>query len=281
MSRNTSILLLLATGVIWSTGGFVIKLITWSPLAIAGLRSGLTFIVIVFYRWPRGMRIGLLTFAGSIFYALMVICFVLANKMTTAGNVILIQFAAPLYVAIFGFSFLGEKSSKLDYISIAIIILGLVFFFIEDLSFNQFWGNILALISGIGFAGLTMCMRKQKDDNPIDSILIGNLLTFILCAPSYLDMQFYNLNNLVMITYLGVIQLGISYIIYSKVIQYVKALDAIIFTVIEPIINPVLAYLFLNESMSGLSIFGGTLVVSGVVTRELISSKFYKKNKTK
>ena len=77
------------------------------------------------------MRIGLLTFAGSIFYALMVICFVLANKMTTAGNVILIQFAAPLYVAIFGFSFLGEKSSKLDYISIAIIIVGLVFFFIE------------------------------------------------------------------------------------------------------------------------------------------------------
>ena len=75
---------------------------------------------------------------------------------------------------------LGERSTKIDWIAIIIILTGLVCFFLEELSFQQFWGNALALLSGAGFAGLTLYMRKQKNDNPIDSVLVGNIITFLL-----------------------------------------------------------------------------------------------------
>ncbi|SVC80689.1 uncharacterized protein METZ01_LOCUS333543 [marine metagenome] len=270
MSRKTAIGLLILTGVLWSTAGFMIKIIPWPPMAIAGLRSGFAATVIFFYSRPKEFTFGKNTWGGALFYALMVLCFVTANKMTTAGNVILIQYAAPVYVALFGFSFLGEKSTKVDWLAIIIILTGLGCFFLDDLSFDQLWGNIVALVSGFGFAGLTLLMRKQKHDRPIDSVLLGNLITFLLCSPFYSQGITFELEPWAMIIFLGVIQLGLAYILYSIAIKYVSALDAIIYPVIEPIFNPMFAFLFLGEAMSSTAQIGGVLVLLGVIGRGLI-----------
>jgi len=270
LRRSSAILLLLITGIIWSTGGFLIKLIPWSPIAIAGVRSGFTSVVIYFFDRPKSYLFSKYTWAGALFYTLMVICFVLGNKMTTAGNVILIQYAAPIYVALFSFYFLGEKSTKIDWIAIFLIFLGLGFFFIEELSMNQLNGKIMAILSGIGFAGLTICMRKEKNDSPIHSVLIGNIITFIICCPGYLSGITSTLHSWLIIAFLGVVQLGIAYILYSTAIKHVSALDAIIYPVIEPIFNPVFAFIILGESMSIFGIMGGFLVLLGVVARGFI-----------
>ena len=270
MSRKTAIGLLILTGVLWSTAGFMIKMIPWPPMAIAGLRSGFAATVIFFYSRPKKLTFGNNTWGGALCYVLMVLCFVTANKMTTAGNVILIQYAAPVYVALFGFSFLGEKSTKVDWLSIIIILTGLGCFFLDDLSFDQLWGNIVALVSGFGFAGLTLFMRKQKHGRPIDSVLLGNLITFLLCSPFYSQGITFELEPWAMIIFLGVIQLGLAYILYSTAIKYVSALDAIIYPVIEPIFNPMFAFLFLGETMSSTAQIGGVLVLLGVIVRGLI-----------
>lgn len=278
MNRKSAIGLLLATGLIWSTGGFLIKMIPWSPMTIAGSRSGITAIVIYFYSKPKGYKFGINTWGGAISYALMVICFVLGNKMTSAGNVILIQYAAPVYVAIFGFYFLGERSTKVDWLAIFIILIGLGFFFLDDISFDQLWGNIYAIFSGFGFAGLTLFMRKQKNGRPIDSVLLGNIITFLLCSPFYKNGVTSDYLAWSMIIFLGIVQLGLAYILYSKAIKYVSALDAIIYPVVEPIINPLLAFLFLGEAMSSMALFGGLLVISGVIGRGVLKEEVIKSN---
>ena len=270
MNRKTAIGLLILTGVLWSTGGFMIKMIPWPPMAIAGLRSGFAATVIFFYSRPKEFTFGNNTWSGALFYAIMVLCFVTANKMTTAGNVILIQYAAPVYVALFGFSFLGEKSTNVDWLAIIIILTGLGCFFLDDLSIDQLWGNIVALVSGFGFAGLTLFMRKQKHGRPIDSVLLGNLITFLLCSPFYSQGITFELEPWAIIIFLGMIQLGLAYILYSTAIKYVSALDAIIYPVIEPIFNPMFAFLFLGEAMSSTAQIGGVLVLLGVIGRGLI-----------
>ncbi len=279
MNRKSAIGLLVLTGVIWSTGGFLIKLIPWPPLVIAGLRSGFTAIVIFLYSRPKTLKFGKSTWAGAICYALMVICFVMGNKMTSSGNVILIQYAAPVYVALFGYSFLGERATKVDWIAIVIILFGLGCFFMEELSFNELWGNILALFSGIGFAGLTLFMRKQKNARPIDSVLIGNLATFLFCSPFYFGGVTFDAVPLMYISFLGIIQLGFAYILYSIAIKHVSALDAIIYPVIEPILNPMLAFIFLSEKMSSTAQLGGVLVLLGVVGRGLLKENLLEKEK--
>ena len=90
MNRKYAILLLIVTGIIWSSGGLFIKLIPWSPISIAGIRSGLSALVIYFYKRLAPIYLGKYVWAGAISYSVMVICFVFANKITTSGNVILI-----------------------------------------------------------------------------------------------------------------------------------------------------------------------------------------------
>jgi len=279
LKRSTAIGLLVLTGILWSTGGFMVKIIPWPPLVLAGIRSGIAAIVIYCYDRPSNLRFGKYTLGGAICYAVMVIFFVIANKMTTSGNAILIQYTAPVYVAIFGFSFLGEKSTKMDWGIILLMLLGLGLFFFDKLSFTSFWGNIAALIAGFGFAGTTLFMRKQKLGRPIDTVLLGNLLTFMISIPFIMNDITFEVKPWLGIAYLGIIQLGLSYIIFSTAIKYVSALDAIIYPVIEPIFNPILAFLFLGEMMSGNAQFGGALVLTGVVGRGLLQATQIKKRK--
>ena len=274
MNRKYAILLLIVTGIIWSSGGLFIKLIPWSPISIAGIRSGLSALVIYLYRRLDPIYLSKYVWAGAISYSVMVICFVFANKITTSGNVILIQYAAPIYVALFSFSFLGEKANIADWVSILIIFVGLSSFFYEDLSYFQLWGNILSILSGIGFAGLTLCMRKEKKANPVDCVLMGNILTFLVCIPFYKNGVTLDIKPWVSIIFLGVIQLGLSYIFFSIAIKYVKALDAIIYPVIEPLVNPLLTFLFLGELMSNTAVFGGAFVIIGVVGRGLYQNLY-------
>ena len=273
MSRKAAILLLVITGVIWSTGGVLIKLIPWSSMGIAGLRSGFATLIIYLYTKPQNFKFSAYSWFGGLCYTIMVICFVLANKMTNAGNVILIQYAAPAYVALFSFSFLGEKSTKTDWLAICTIFFGLGCFFIDDISFDDIEGNIVAVFSGLGFAGLVLFMRKEKEMRPIDSVFLGNLMTFFFCSPFYHNEITLQLEPWLMIIFLGIVQLGIAYILFSIAVKHVSAIDAIIFPVVEPIFNPILAFIFLGEDMGSISILGGLMIIFGVLSRSILQNK--------
>ena len=270
MSRKNAILMLLFAGVLWSLGGLLIKSIPWHPLAISGLRGGIAAIVI--YAFSKDSKI-IITYEklfAACLYTLVVTLFVVANKLTTAGNAILLQYTAPVYVALFGYMFLGEKSTFIDWITIFILLGGLTLFFLDDLSFDGYLGNALAILSGMSFAALTISLRKQKNHNPSDSILLGNILTLIIGLPLIISDTSFNLHSIILILILGIIQLGVPYILYTTAIKHVTALDAIIFPVVEPILNPILVFFILGETLGPWAFLGGALVLGSVVLRGLL-----------
>ncbi|MEA4827804.1 MAG: DMT family transporter, partial [Clostridium sp.] len=153
--------LLVITAILWSSGGILIKLVNWNPIAIAGMRSGIAAILMLAiirkptWKWSPA-KIG-----GAISYASTVILFVMANKNTTAANAILLQYTAPIYIAIFGKFFLDEKTEFIDWIFIGIIIGGMVLFFVDDIGGGSLKGNMLAVLSGVAFAFNVIFIRKQ------------------------------------------------------------------------------------------------------------------------
>jgi len=270
MDRNRAILLLVLAGSLWSLGGVLIKSIAWPPLAISGMRGGIAAIVIYLFSRGNKITISRSKIVAACCYALVVTLFVMANKLTTAGNAILLQYTAPIYVALFGYMFLGEKSSLIDWMTIVILLTGLGLFFIDELTLDGFIGNILAIISGMSFAALTLLLRKQKDESPSDSILFGNILTLIIGLPIITTGISIELKPIILVLLLGVFQLGVPYILYTTAIKHVKALDAIIFPIIEPILNPILVFLILGESLGPWSLLGGGMVLGGVIGRAVL-----------
>lgn len=255
----------------WSLGGVLIKGIAWNPMAISGMRSLIAAILIRV--WFRKIRVtwSFDQLGGAFAYAGTVILYVVANKMTTAANAILLQYTAPVYVALFSPWFLGEPARRREWIAIATILGGMVLFFLDKLTLAGFWGNVAAMGSGACFGGLTLFLRRQKDVSTIESLYIGNLLAAAAGLP-FMVGSIPDARSCVGLLLLGVAQLGIPYILYAIAVRHVTAVTAILVPMIEPVLNPVWVLLAFGEVPGPMSIVGGLIILGSVFTLAVFSS---------
>ena len=264
--RTRAIIYLVITAVLWSLGGILIKSVKWNPVAIAGARSAISSLVILAYIRKPKFTWSSDQILAAIFYAGTVILFVSANKLTTAANAILLQYGAPVYVAILGSIILKEKTTISDWITIAVVIFGMFLFFLDKLQPGNLFGNIVAILSGVAFALYIIFMRKQKDESPIESTLLGNILTAIIGLPFMLNSSPTG-SSWIGIILLGTVQLGLSYILYSIAIKEVTALEAILIPIIEPILNPIWVFLAMGEAPGKWAFIGGVIILTSVTLR--------------
>lgn len=250
----------------------LIKLVNWNALAIAGMRSAIaTLVLLVYVRRPH-FHWSFAQVGGALAYSGTVILFVLANKLTTAANAILLQYSAPIYVALFGAWFLGEKANRLDWITIVLVIGGMVLFFLDDLTSGGRWGNICAMFSAVSFAWLVLFLRKQKDGSPFESILLGNVIAALAGLP-FMFGSMPDARSWMGLLLLGVFQLGLSYILYTAAIKHVSALEAILIPVLEPLLNPLWVLLLVGETPGWWAIVGGMIVLLAVTARGILMAK--------
>lgn len=268
--RSKAILSLLLSAILWSSGGLMIKLVSWNPVAIAGLRSLIAMIVIVAYvRHPRFTwtfpQIG-----GAISYAVTVTLFVIATKLTTAANAILLQYTAPVYVAFLSAWVLKERPQWFDWLTIGMVLGGMALFFLDYLAPGGLLGNVLAILSGISFASFVLFMRKQRNESPFETVILGNLFTGVIGLP-FMFGAMPDGRSWIGLCFMGVIQLGLSYLLYSKAIKHVTAIEAILIPGIEPILNPIWVFLILGERPGNWALIGGFIVLISVTLRSLIA----------
>lgn len=270
--RYKSIVFLVLASILWSTGGILIKLVDWNPIAIAGSRSFISSIVILLYLRKPVFTWSKAQLGGALAYASTVILFVSANKLTTAANAILLQYTAPIFVAILGVWLLKEKMKWYDYLTIIAVLGGMLLFFIDNVGYGSMLGNVLAVISGFFLACVTIALRSQKDGSPVETTLIGNILTFLVAIPFIIG-KIPNIQSIVGIILLGIFQLGFAYILYALAIKHLSALEAILITVIEPLLNPLWVFIFAGEKPSLYAILGGLIVIVSVTVRSIIVTK--------
>ena len=209
---------------------------------------------------------------GGVCYAATVTLFVSATKLTTSGNAILLQYTAPLYVALLSGWLLDERTRWFDWAAIAAVLCGMSLFFIDRLSADGLTGNILAVLSGIAFASLIIAMRWQKDASPAGSAILGNLLTVLICLP-WMVQSPPGGADWIGLALLGVLQLGISYACYVVAIKNVTAMEGILIPVLEPILNPLWTLLFMGERLGPWALSGGVVVILSIVFRAVMDSR--------
>ena len=275
--RRKALLFLALAAILWSTSGVLVKVIHWQPMAILAGRSLFTSLVFLVYlrRFPtRWTRWKILAAAASILTQFL---FVTSTKLTTAANSIFLQYTAPIYVVLLAFWLLHEKPSRTDWASMAIIFFGLLLFFGDKLSTNGLYGNILAVLSGVTSAFMVVSFRAQKDGTPAESVLIASLFMAIFGFPFVLR-ETWTVTNWLIIAYLGVFQLGLAFIFFTKGIKHIPALEANLVGTLEPILNPLWVFLFLGESMGVFALLGGLVVLGGVALSAVGSARVAKEN---
>jgi drug/metabolite transporter (DMT)-like permease len=259
-----------ACALLWSSGGLFIKIVSWNPFALAGVRSLIGGAVIL--AWLRKPRFtwSIPQLAGAVCYAACMILFVSANKLTTATNAIMLQYTAPLYAAAFGWVFLKEKAGALDWITIVVVIGGMVLFFMDKLTIGGMQGNILAIASGVFFAGSMVAFRAQKDGSPIESILLAHAITFLVSIP-FIRAPWPTAASWGGLAFLGVFQIGFSSLLLGYGVRQVTALQTLLTSVLEPLFNPVWVFLVLGEIPGPRALVGGVVILAAVTLRSALT----------
>ncbi|MBP7845085.1 MAG: EamA family transporter [Proteobacteria bacterium] len=272
-SAKTAKFYLIFTAILWSLGGVLIKWVDFSPLIVSGLRSLVAGVFLFLYFRPKLLPLNCPVFFGSLTYALTVIAFVIATKWTTAASAILLQSTAPLYVAFFGIFYLNEKIQIKDSLILVLVALGMLLFFKDNISLENFKGNLFGLFSGFCFAWFILITRKSGSENTIQMIVLGNFLASIMSLSWAWPLGDLNYQGLGGVFVLGVFQLALPYALYSKAISHVSALETSLIALIEPILNPIWVYLILAEKPGPWAIVGGIIVIASVAFRSFILNR--------
>ena len=262
--RHKATLYLILCAILWSTSGVFVKALDWGSVAILAGRGIFTSIVFLLYmrRLPKKVtHWTLLAAGGSIATQFL---FITSTKLTTSANSIFLQYTAPLYVVLLGYWILRERPSRTDWIAMGLIFLGMILFFGDQLSPDGFYGNLLAMLSGVTSAIMIVSFRAQKDATPEDSILIASLVIAVFGFPFILK-ESQTVTNWLSIAFLGIFQIGLAFILFTKGIKHIPALEANLIGTLEPILNPVWVFLFLGERMGQSALLGGLVVLGGVI----------------
>lgn len=254
-----------------------IKLAAWSPLGIASVRSGIAALVIGgFLWWRKGHLSGIVprsraAWGAAIGYAATVVLFVWATKLTAAANAIVLQYSSPLFVAIAGHAFLGERVRPAEWGILAVMCVGILLFFAEQLSPEGAVGNLLGLASGLAMALMTLCVRAEREGAALEALMTGNILAAAVGIGTWHELPQLDLRTLAILGALGVVQLGVPYIFFARALRSVRAIEAVMLTMLEPIANPLWVIIAIGERPPLVAIIGGGLVLGAIVARALLS----------
>jgi len=268
---------------LFSTGGAAIKAADFTGWQIAGLRSGIAALAILLIT-PAARRgwTGRAVLVGFA-YAACLTLFVLANRLTTAANTIFLQSTAPLYLLILSPWLLREPIRRQDLGFMSAVGLGLALFFVTApapvaTAPDPVRGNILALISGFCWA-LTVCGLRWlgagngSQGSAIAAVVSGNVTAFLVALPLAWPLGTHSAAGWTVVIYLGVFQIAVAYVLVTSGLRHIPALEATLILLIEPVLNPVWAWLFQGERPGPWALLGGAIILGSTTLKGWLDAR--------
>ena len=263
-----------AAAVLYSIGGLCIKVIPWNGMSINGGRTAIALLVIggylIWTRHPLRLNRWVLLGALSVFGTNAL--FSVANTLTTAANAIVLQFTVPIFVMLFSALFFRKRPGRLDLAACAVIFGGVLFFFVDSLSMGGGLGNLIALLSGVSYAGVFL-MNDMPDGDAISSVFWGDVLSALAGLPFLLRETQFTRTALVSLVVLGVFQVGVAYVCLCIGLKTTPPVTASLVSGIEPVLNPILVALFYGEQIGGFAMVGAAVVIVGVVGYNVLKGR--------
>ena len=264
-------LYMVAASICWSFGGLCIKFIPWGAMSIIGLRALLAAAVFVIFRKSFKVELTRGNVMAAVCLSATNILFVFANKLTTAAAAILLQFTAPIFIILINLVFYRKRPERSAVLAVAVTFLGMLLFFADGLKSGSLPGNILAVLSGLAFAGVFVC-NKRPDTNTENALFLGFLINAVIGLP----FAFFQVSADALawgaVLFLGIVQVGLAYVFFSLGIKRTTALLACLITAMEPVLNPVwvmlagiLGWLPEVETPGTYAVAGGVVIVLTVI----------------
>ena len=272
---------IITAAVLWGTAGILVKMI-----------SGMTALSILFYRVALAFVIlfSIIILSGNLsklrlsdkrsylvlFSVLQVITMLTFFESIMNASVpvaVLLLYTAPVYVTIFSPLLLKERSTGKGWVALLLSIAGVILIvdpWNVDFSVRS-TGIIAGILSGISYAFQIMTSRHISKSYPgysqaFWSFLIAALLLLPAVAVPF---EIIKENSLYLLM-LAVFPTILAVSLYFNGLKKVRAANASILGLIEPLSAVIFSIIILHDSISIPVMMGGALILAGgaIVTRE-------------
>lgn len=271
---------IVVAAVLFSTGGAAIKFCAFGAWQLAGFRAtiAMTTILLVLPEARRGWSWR--TLVVGIVYAATTLLYVQANKHTTAASAIFLQSTSPLFILLLAPLLIGEHASRRDLVQMAVMGAGFVLFFLgmdrpSATAPNPALGNVLASVCAVTWAFTVIGYRwlAARGSSVAAAAVSGNLtaaiIAFVMAQPVVAGRPV----DWAVVVFLGVCQLGIPYLFLARAVPRVRAIEVVLFLLIEPVLNPIWAWLVHGETPGVATLAGGVLILSATALRTMLETR--------
>jgi drug/metabolite transporter (DMT)-like permease len=264
--HRQGIIALVACGIVWSTGGLLIKWLPFSAYTILFYRSVFAALLFLIIYRQKAWRLTRKSALVAVLYAGLLSAFVVATKLTTAANAIFLQYTAPIYVLLLEPLLYKVPLRRYNVITIAACLLGMVLFFLGGYEAGGQWSGIaLAILSGVFLAAFTLAQRGSEA--PESGVFWGNVLVFLIWSFDWIHSPSPTLTQWGLLAFLGLVQIGLGYLLFNYGLRHTSATESSLITMLEPILNPVWVFLGYGEVPAALSIAGGLIILAALAWR--------------
>lgn len=262
--KNKGNFYILLTAFLWSTGGLLIKYIPGNPVAINGARSLIA--LLFFFCYKRSIRIKFNRYIVSAAVCLVLTntLYVIANKMTTAANAIVLQYTAPLFVLIWDCIYRRKMPKKQQCLVVVMAFAGMVLFFFDQLDGGQILGNLIAIGAGLSFSGVFF-INSLPEASSEDASMLAFFLSFVISIPFLGTVWQMDGRAIGALVVLGVFQVGLAYVLFAKGAKLTSPVSASLIGLLEAILNPLWVFLFYGEKVGRFALVGAAVILLAVI----------------
>lgn len=263
-SQTKGNLYILLTALLWSTGGLLIKYIPGNAVAINGARSLIAVVFFWLYKRSIKIRVNRYVISAAVCLVMTNLLYVMANKLTTAANAIVLQYMAPIFVLIWDCIYRKKAPKKQQCGIVLMALAGMVLFFFDQLDGGHLLGNILAIGAGLAFSGVFF-INSLPEASSEDASMLAFLASFVISIPFLGDVWQMDQRALVALLALGIFQVGLAYILFAKGTKLTSPVSASLIGLLEAILNPVWVFLFYGEKVGKFALVGALVILLAVV----------------
>lgn len=269
LSTERARLYIVVTALGYSLMGVTLKFVSVNPFVFSGMEKAFCLLGLVVSRGSFRIRFNRKTLPGAVLMYSTSLLFVLANKLTTAANAVILQYTNPIFVILITRYLLHKKVEKRDVALSGVMLLGMVLFFVDDLSAGNMLGNVIAVVSGVTMALANMYAHYSGVD--VREYGIINCLIAMAAgavALPFTPMQF-PVPSLLATVFYGIFCSAVPIIFLAKAAPYVEPVSISMILMIEPICGPILVALVFGEVPQRIALVGAVIVLLGVCANNL------------
>jgi len=281
LSYINGVILVLLSGVFWSSMGLGVRMIeeanVWQILLYRSMALATFLFVIITFRsgYKPFQTIRKTGIAGVIGGISLVVAFaggIYAIQTTSVANAMFLFASAPFLAAFLGWIILRESVRKATWIAMIIALVGIAIMVVNGISAGRLVGNLSAILSALGFAVFTIALRWGKLENMLPAVFMAGIFAIVTSALVCWTQGFSFVipaNDVVIVLWLGVFQVGLGLTVYTIGSKVVPAAELALLSMTEVLLGPFWVWLFLGETANLYTLAGGAVLMLAIAGNAL------------